>query len=102
MLKIIPVAAIAIIVGAAVAQAQSTQTTPAEPAANAAVSTAAAPTAGANSFTEGQARSRLEKNGYLSITGLIKDAEGIWRGKAMKDGKAMDVALDFKGVIVAN
>lgn len=102
MLKIIPVAAIAIIVGAAVAQAQSTQTTPAEPAANAAVSAAAAPTAGANSFTEGQARSRLEKNGYLSITGLIKDAEGIWRGKAMKDGKAMDVALDFKGVIVAN
>lgn len=102
MFKSFALSAIAVIASAAIAQSQTTQTPPADPAANAAVSTAAAPEPGANSFTEGQARSRLEKNGYSTITGLIKDAEGIWRAKAMKDGKSMDVALDFKGVIVAN
>lgn len=102
MFKVIPAAVIAIIACAAAAQAQSTQTAPADPAVNAAVSAPAAPEAGANSFTEGQARSRLEANGYTSVTGLVKDPQGIWRAKAMKDGKAMDVALDFKGVIAAN
>ena len=101
MFKVIPAAAIAIIAAAAAAQAQ-TQTAPADPSANTAVNAAAAPEAGANSFTEGQARSRLEANGYSAITGLIKDSQGIWRGKAMKDGKTMDVALDFKGIIAAN
>lgn len=61
-----------------------------------------APLKGANSFTESQARSRIEKNGFSAITGLMKDSDGIWRGKAMKDGRTMDVALDYKGEIVAH
>ena len=61
-----------------------------------------APLKGANSFTESQARSRIEKNGFSGVTGLAKDSDGIWRGKAMKDGRSMDVALDYKGEIVAH
>ena len=32
----------------------------------------------------------------------MKDSDGIWRGKAKKDGHSMDVALDFKGEIAAH
>ena len=60
-----------------------------------------APVAGANSFTEGQAKSRIESNGYSNVSELKKDDSGIWRGKAMKDGKAVNVTLDFQGNISA-
>lgn len=56
---------------------------------------------GANSFTEGQARSRIESAGFTQITGLQKDDTGVWRGKAMKGGKTMDVGFDYKGTIGA-
>ena len=56
---------------------------------------------GANSFTEAQARSRLESAGYTNVSALKKDEQGIWRGTAMKDGKQMTVAIDFKGNITA-
>ena len=42
-----------------------------------------APVEGANSFTEGQARARIEKDGYTNVTGLTKDDKGVWRGKAI-------------------
>ncbi|MDB5509052.1 MAG: hypothetical protein JWL93_1521 [Hyphomicrobiales bacterium] len=60
-----------------------------------------APAAGANSFTEGQAKSRIEGAGYASVSGLAKDKDGIWRGKATKGGKTMDVGLDYQGNVVA-
>ena len=60
-----------------------------------------APAAGANSFTEGQAKSRLESAGYSNVTALAKDKDGVWRGKGSKGGKAMDVSLDYQGNIVA-
>jgi len=59
------------------------------------------PVAGANSFTEGQAKSRLESNGYTNVSNLTKDDQGVWRGKAQKDGKTMDVSLDFQGNVIA-
>ena len=58
---------------------------------------AAAPVAGANSFTEGEAQSRIEARGFANVTELKKDNEGIWRGKAMHNGHSVDVALDFQG-----
>jgi opacity protein-like surface antigen len=61
---------------------------------------AGAPLSGANSFTEAQARSRIEQLGYTNVTGLTKDTNGIWRGKATKDGQAQDLSLDFRGNIV--
>ena len=58
------------------------------------------PLPGANSFTESQARDRIEANGYSGVTALKKDEQSIWRGTAMKDGKSVNVALDYKGNVV--
>jgi putative membrane protein len=52
---------------------------------------------GANSFTEGQARSRFEEAGITGVTGLTKDANGIWRGRGQWNGKAVTIGLDFRG-----
>jgi len=59
------------------------------------------PVAGANSFTEGQAKSRIESNGYTSVNNLKKDDQGVWRGKAQKDGQSIDVSVDFQGNVIA-
>jgi hypothetical protein len=75
-------------------------------ASNSAVNTASqnnpgAPVPGANSFTEGQARSRIQDHGFSQVTDLKLDNQGIWRGKAMRDGKSVDVAMDYQGNVVA-
>lgn len=57
---------------------------------------------GANSFTEGQVKSRLEGAGLTNVTDLKKDADGIWHGKAMRDGKSVTVGFDYKGNIAAS
>jgi hypothetical protein len=93
--------------GAGVAFAQTVVTTPqANPPVVTTTSpdskTAAAPVAGKNSFTEAQARSRIEAHGYTNVSGLKKDDNSIWRGKATKGGTPVDVALDYQGNIVAN
>jgi putative membrane protein len=56
---------------------------------------------GSNSFTEGQAKSRLEDAGLTNVTDLKKDDDGIWRGKASRSGKTVTVGLDYKGNIAA-
>ena len=56
---------------------------------------------GANSFTEGQARSRLEDAGFTNVQNLHKDDNGLWRGRAMHNGSNTDVALDFRGHIAS-
>jgi protein CpxP len=88
------------LVGAAIAAlllspAVAQQPTPPQPAPQHALEP------GANSFTEAQFRSRLEAAGYTNITEPRKDDQGIWRAKAMKDGRQVDVGMDFKGNIVA-
>jgi len=55
------------------------------------------PVAGRNSFTEGQAKSRIENAGYSNVTGLKKDDNGVWRGRASKGGAAVNVSVDFQG-----
>lgn len=61
-----------------------------------------APAAGANSFTEAQARSRIEKAGFSNVSPLQKDRDGIWRGTASRNGATVNVALDFQGNVVAS
>jgi hypothetical protein len=94
-------AAAAMITGTAMAQpanrdantpAVNTPNTPPNPG---------APVAGSNSFTEGQAKSRIESNGFSNVSELRKDDQGVWRGKAMKDGKSVTVSLDFQGNVTA-
>jgi opacity protein-like surface antigen len=57
----------------------------------------AAPVPGANSFTEGQAKSKIEAAGYTGVTGLKKDDNGVWTGTATQGGKQVNVKLDFQG-----
>ncbi|WFP66171.1 DUF4142 domain-containing protein [Mesorhizobium sp. WSM4906] len=60
-----------------------------------------APVPGANSFTESQAKNRIQDAGYTDISSLAKDGQGIWRGQAKKDGKSISVALDYQGNVFA-
>lgn len=59
--------------------------------------TSAAPVKGRNSFTIGEARRRITAGGFTKVTGLRKDRDGIWRGKAMKDGASVSVYCDYQG-----
>ena len=55
------------------------------------------PASGATSFTEGQARGRIEGQGYTAVTALTKDDNGVWRGTATKDGNSAQVWMDYEG-----
>jgi len=72
------------------------------PTAAAAKPDVGAPLAGANSFTETQAKDRATAAGYSSVSALKKDDSGIWRGTASKDSKTVNIAVDFKGNVVTN
>jgi hypothetical protein len=60
-----------------------------------------APFAGANSFTQSQAKDRVVAHGMSMPASLALDDKGIWRGTAMQDGKSVHVAVDYKGNVVA-
>lgn len=60
---------------------------------------AAQPAKGANSFSAGEARRRIESEGYASVGDLKKDTDGIWRGRGTKNGASVGVWLDYKGNI---
>jgi len=107
MKKTLGLAVVLGIIGAGAAFAQTIATTPRgnSPAVIATSPDAkgvAPPVAGANSFTEGEARSRIEASGYTNVTELKKDAQSVWHGRAMKGGTSVRVALDYQGTIVAN
>ncbi|MBN9447790.1 MAG: PepSY domain-containing protein, partial [Bosea sp.] len=71
---------LAVIVFSMFAVGAHAQTSTTSPAPTPAPADANAPLPGANSFTEEQAKSRLEANGYSAITGLKKDDNGVWKG----------------------
>jgi len=79
----------------------SSATPPAVTTSNANNKTGAAPVKGRNSFTMNEARRRIEKGGFTQVTGLKKDADGIWRGKGMKNGASIDVYCDYQGNVGA-
>ena len=91
-------AATALAVAPASAQNQPAQSGPNNNAVNSAgQNNSDAPVAGRNSFTEGQAKSKLEDAGYADVTALKKDDKGVWRGQASKGGSATAVSVDFQG-----
>ena len=99
---VISVAVLALTGAVALAQNPPAQSRPNNPAVNTTgTNNANNPVAGANSFTEGQAKSRMETGGYSNVSGLKKDDNGVWRAKAMKDGKSVDISLDFQGNVIA-
>ena len=83
------VAALAISASAAVAQTPAVKS----PSTN----NPAAPVPGANSFTEAQAKARIESNGYTQVSDLKKDDNGVWTGSATKGGQKVNVKVDFQG-----
>ena len=87
-----------ILASAALAQNPPTQSGPNNNAVNSpGQNNSGAPVAGRNSFTEGQAKSKIEEAGYTNVTELKKDDNGVWRGKASKGGSSTDVSIDFQG-----
>jgi hypothetical protein len=83
--------------GAASAQNPPAQSGPHNNAINSDQKNSDRPVAGRNSFTEGQAKSKIEDAGYSNVGELKKDDNGVWRGKASKGGSATNVSVDFQG-----
>lgn len=54
---------------------------------------------GANSFAESQARALLQAQGYAQVSALMNDRQGIWHGTAVKNGRKVNVSVDFQGRI---
>src|SRR5579863_510306 len=52
-------------------------------------------------FTTDQAKSRIEASGYSDVSGLRRDPNGSWQGKAAKDGLTVNVTLGADGKITA-
>jgi hypothetical protein len=106
MLKFLPLTAVlAFVATGAIAQNQTppAQQGPQNSAINSSDSSnrqVNTPVAGRNSFTQGEAKSRIEKMGFANVTNLKKDDNGVWRGRATKDGKTVDVSLDYQGNVI--
>lgn len=60
------------------------------------------PTPGASSYTEAQAKSAIESAGFSAVGALTQNANGLWQGKATKDGKEVTVSVDYKGAVTAS
>lgn len=94
-------AAILLSTSAAFAQSETPKTTQTTPAVSTSGETnPGAPVAGKNSFTESQAKARIEEAGFTDVSGLKLDDQGVWRAMGTKDGKPGNVSLDFQGNIV--
>src|SRR5579875_1457500 len=55
------------------------------------------PAKGHNSFTRGQAQTRIQRHGFTKVSGLKLDGNGVWRGTAQQNGQSVNVWLDYKG-----
>ena len=100
--SLVAAAIFTVIAGSAMAQSQTppAQNGPQNGAINSKDQQVNAPVKGRNSFTEGEAKSRIEKAGFANVSGLKKDDSGVWRGTAVKDGQSVDVSLDYQGNVV--
>jgi len=59
------------------------------------------PVAGANSFSEAQARHLIESKGYTGVSALMNDRHGIWYGTASLGAARVHVYVDYKGNVSA-
>ena len=97
-LIVLTTAAIGLCASVAFAQTMPAQQGPQNPAVKAMHdNNSSTPVAGANSFTKGEAESQIEAKGYTHVKHLKKDASGVWRGMATKDGKAGPISVDYQG-----
>lgn len=93
-------ASLAFFASGAIAQTPPAQNAPQNGAINSSDKQVNAPVKGRNSFTEGEAKSRIEAKGFTNVSQLKKDDNGIWRGQATKSGQQVQVSLDYQGNVV--
>jgi hypothetical protein len=55
------------------------------------------PVKGANSFTEEQAKRRMQESGYEGVSELKKGDDGVWRAKALRGRTQFEVSVDYQG-----
>lgn len=82
--------------------AQPDSLRPARPLPEAATRADAPLEQGRTSFTEAQARGRMEQAGFGRISDLRLEESGIWRAAAERDGRAVRIGLDFRGTVRAD
>ncbi len=100
--SILIVSATLVVATSAFAEDPPAQSGPGNSAVNSSVeNNSNAPVAGRNSFAEGQAKSKIEGAGFSDVSGLAKDDNGVWRGKAKKGGASNNVSVDFQGNVNA-
>jgi hypothetical protein len=54
-----------------------------------------------NAPGSGNARTRIEADGYKNVTGLTRNADGSWGGKAMRGSNSVDVQVDRRGNVMS-
>jgi hypothetical protein len=95
---VLTAAALSLVTSVAFAQGRPAQSGPQNPAVKSMHdNNSMTPVAGANSFTRSEAIKQIEAKGYTHVTGLKKDKDGVWRGKATKDGQAGPISVDYQG-----
>ena len=50
-----------------------------------------------NARGSGNARAKIEADGYKNVQGLNRNPDGTWSGKALRGGAAVDVQVDARG-----
>jgi hypothetical protein len=53
-----------------------------------------------NAQGSGNARAKIERDGYKNVQGLQRNADGSWSGKAMRGGQMVDINVDARGNVV--
>lgn len=89
----------ACIVVPTIAQAQTTPTTDKPAVVTPEQTNPSAPVKGENSFTQDQAKSRMEEAGFTNVMGLTLDDEGVWHAAGEKDGTPTTIKMDYQGNI---
>ncbi|MCV3764926.1 hypothetical protein [Rhizobium sp. TRM95796] len=56
---------------------------------------------GTSSYSQAQARARMEAMGFVAIGELWLDNKGVWRGVATSGARRVDVSLDNQGKVAA-
>ncbi len=82
-------------------QAQTTQTTDKPAVVTPEQTNPSAPVKGENSFTQDQAKSRMEEAGFTNVMGLTLDDEGVWHAAGEKDGAPVMIKMDYQGNITS-
>ena len=50
-----------------------------------------------NARGSGNARAKIEADGYKNVQGLTRGPDGKWHGKALRGGAQVDVTVDARG-----